>query len=152
MKRLFWTACAFAACSAPLAALAVDITSEWAVVAPKHEVGVISYGYERAAKLLRQDIAEGAGIDLEIVNEVPKTGPAICLGIDLAKAAGIATDGFEWFDNAIVEKGGRIYLFGNDRARNKNMPHGGERHEQQYRRQFSFFHEETIPVLFLRGR
>ena len=122
MRHFICAATAVAAFCLPSSVDAVELTADWRIVAPKHEVGVISYGYERAAKLLRQDIAEGAGIDLRIVDEVPKTGPAICLGIDLAKAAGVATDGLEWFDNAIVEKGGRIYLFGNDRARNKNMP------------------------------
>lgn len=112
---------AAAACSVS----AVELSSDWRIVSPKHEAAVVGYGFEQSAKLLQRDLAEGAGLSLEIVKTAPKAGPAIFLGADLARAAGINTDDLAWYDNAIVEKGGSLYLFGNDRARSKNA----NRHE-----------------------
>ena len=118
MKKLIGVCMGLAACVAS----AVEITPDWKIVAPAHEAGVVRYGYEKAAKALQKDLAEGAGLKLEIVKTAPKEGHAIYLGAVAAKAAGVRTDDLVWYDNAIVEKGGSIYLFGNDRARRNDSP------------------------------
>ena len=102
---------------------AAEVSKDWKIVAPPQATPVVKYAYDRAAELLKRDLAEGAGLDLEIVKEVPASGHAIVLGADAAKAAGLDVAGLKWYDNAIVEKDGRLYLFGNDRARSKDQKH-----------------------------
>ena len=93
-------------------ASAAEVTKDWKIVVPKQASAVIQYGFDKAAKALRNDLAECAGLKLEIVEAVPKDGSSICLGADLARAAGLSTDGLAWFDNVIAEKDGNLYFFG----------------------------------------
>jgi len=122
MKNLRIAAFASTAALVSLTAGAIEITSDWKIVAPPHEAAVISYGYDKSAELIKKDLSTGAGLNLAIVKTAPKDGLAIYLGADAAKAAGVKTDDLAWYDNAIVEKNGSLYLFGNDRAQSKDAP------------------------------
>ena len=111
------------AVAAVCSASAAELSNAWKIVTPPQKTPVIRYAYEKAAEILKKDLAEGAGLKLEIVKEVPASGHAIVLGAEAAKQAGLDVAGLKWYDNAIVEKGGILYLFGNDRARKPDQPY-----------------------------
>ena len=68
-----------------------------------------------AAQEVCADINESTGLKLKAVPASKAKAPAIWIGAEFAKKAGFDLSGLKWYDNAIAEKGGNIYLFGNDR-------------------------------------
>ena len=68
-----------------------------------------------AAEEVRDDINEATGLKLMAVPASKAKPPAIYIGGEFAEKAGFDLSDFKWYDNAIAEKDGSIYLFGKDR-------------------------------------
>ena len=82
------------------------------------KVGVASCLYT-AAQALADGIGEATGRKPQIVKAQylkAVKGPKILIGAEIAKAAGLfPKEGMTAMENVVAEKGGDIYLFGNDR-------------------------------------
>ena len=65
-----------------------------------------------AAEEVCADINESTGLKLKAVPASKAKAPAIWIGAEFAKKAGFDLSGLKWYDNAIAEKDGNIYLFG----------------------------------------
>ena len=70
---------------------------------------------KETAEELARDIREATGLELSVVVETGKApSPAILLGAEFARAAGLMPRNMRNFDNVIAERDGDIYLFGVD--------------------------------------
>ena len=111
-KRIALAALA-ALASAPL--YAVTVGPDWCVAYPDAGSAEVNRALRVAAEEIRDDINEAAGLRLRAVPAAKAKAPAIYIGAEFAKNAGFDLSELKWYDNAIAEKGGSIYLFGNDR-------------------------------------
>ena len=113
MKKMMLVAAVAAFAVAPLAA--VTVGPEWCVVYPDEGSKVMSRTLRIAAEEVRDDINEATGLKLKAVPASKAKAPAIYIGEGFARKAGFDLSGLTWYDNVIAEKGGSLYLFGNDR-------------------------------------
>jgi len=112
MKKM--TMMALAAMAAGLAS-AVTLDGSYVIVKPDAGPSCLDAALGEAAGVLAKSLKEGAGLDVNVVKASAYTGgKAILLGAKAATAAGIDLTGYDNFDNRIVEKGGNVYLCGND--------------------------------------
>ena len=95
---------------------AVTVGPEWCVTYPVGMPENLGQTLKIAAEEVAGDINEATGLKLKVVPAPEAKSPAIWIGAEAAKKAGFDLSGMEWYDNAIAEKGGSIYLFGNDRV------------------------------------
>lgn len=96
-------------------AAAMTLDGSYQVVKPDAGPLCIDTALGEAAGVLAKSLKEGAGLDVRIVKASAYTGgKAIFLGAQAAKGAGIDLSGYNHFDNLIAEKGGNVYLCGND--------------------------------------
>ncbi len=98
---------------------AVTVGPEWCVAYPDGETKEIGRTLQSAAEEVADDINEATGLKLKAVPASAAKAPAIWIGAEFAKKAGFDLSDLKWYDNAIAEKGGSIYLFGNDRMGRK---------------------------------
>ena len=98
---------------------AVTVGPEWCVAYPDGETKEIERTLQSAAEEVADDINEATGLKLKAVPASAAKAPAIWIGAEFAKKAGFDLSDLKWYDNAIAEKGGSIYLFGNDRMGRK---------------------------------
>ena len=105
--------CVAVACICSLSAVTVD--SNWCVAYPEPDTNGDNFALKVAAEEIAQDIKESTGLDLKVLRQSWAKPPAIYVGATFAEKAGFDLSGYEWWDNAIAEKGGNIYLFGRDR-------------------------------------
>ena len=94
---------------------AVMVGSEWCVAYPENGLPDVNCALRIAAEEVRDDINEATGLKLKVVPASKAKSPAIYIGAEFAEKAGFDLSGMKWWANAIAEKGGSIYLFGNDR-------------------------------------
>ena len=107
--------CFLAVALAASAAEAMTLDGSYVVVKPDAGPQCIDAALGQAAGVLAKSLKEGAGLDVKIVKASAfKGGKAIFLGAAAAKGAGIDLAGYGNFDNMIAEKGGNVYLCGND--------------------------------------
>ena len=112
MKRI--VLCGLIAAARVAGALVID--GGYSVVVPDEDRTGVSGSIGVAGREIAKDLKERAGIDLSVVTAAKfKGGPAIHLGAEAARKAGLSTEGLDWYDNVIAEKDGSIYIFGNDR-------------------------------------
>ena len=113
--------CAFAASVAVALVFAplhaATLGPEWCVTYPVEAPEVIAKALKIAAEEVCDDINEATGLRLKAVPASKAKRPAIWIGAEAAKKAGFDLTGMERYDNAIAEKDGNIYLFGNDKVR-----------------------------------
>ena len=95
--------------------VAVTIGRDWCVAYPEKGSPDINYALRIAAEEVRDDINEATGLNLKAVPASKAKSPAIYIGAEFAEKAGFDLSSMKWWENAIAEKGGNIYLFGNDR-------------------------------------
>lgn len=95
---------------------AVAVDGSWKIVVPARETSGVSAALRVAAEEIRADLETAAGLKLAITEEDDGTMPAICLGAAASSRAGFDLSSLVYHDNVVAEKGGRIYLFGNDRS------------------------------------
>ena len=112
MKTMNVLAAAATLAVAPLAA--VTVGPEWCVAYPVGLPDDLGQTLKIAAEEVADDINEATGLNLKAVPASEAKAPAIWIGAEAAKKAGLDLAGMEWYDNAIAEKGGSLYLFGND--------------------------------------
>ena len=112
MKTMNILAAAATLAAAPLAA--VTVGPEWCVAYPVGVPDDLGQTLKIAAEEVADDINEATGLSLKAVPASEAKAPAIWIGAEAAKKAGLDLSGMKWYDNAIAEKGGSIYLFGND--------------------------------------
>ena len=98
---------------APLAA--VTVGPEWCVAYPESGSKDVNRALRIAAEEVRDDLNEATALKLKAVPASQAKPPAIYVGAEFAKLAGLDLSRLKWYDNVIAEKGGNIYLFGNDR-------------------------------------
>ena len=113
MKRSI--AVAAAVSLAALTHAAVTVGPDWCVVYPESGSKDVNRVLRIAAEEVCDDINEATGLSLKTVPASKARRPAIWIGAAFAEKAGFDLSGFKWYDNAIAEKDGSIYLFGNDR-------------------------------------
>ena len=94
---------------------AVTVGPEWCVAYPESGSKDVNRVLKIAADEVRRDINEATGMKLRALPASKAKPPAIYIGAEFAKKAGFDLSGLKWYDNTIAEKGGSIYLFGNDR-------------------------------------
>lgn len=97
----------------PLAA--VTVGPEWCVAYPESGSRDVNLVLRIAAEEVRDDINEATGFSLKALPSSKARPPAIYIGAEFAEKAGFDLAGLKWYDNVVAEKGGSIYLFGNDR-------------------------------------
>ena len=114
MKRKMFAAVAAAFATAQLAA--VTVGPKWCVAYPESGPEVLIRALKVAATEVRDDINEATGLKLKAVPASKAKPPAIYIGAEFAKSAGFDLSDLKWYDNTIAEKGGSIYLFGNDKS------------------------------------
>ena len=112
MKKMHVLAVAAALASAQLEA--VTVGPDWCVAYPVGVPDDLGQTLKIAAEEVADDINEATGLELKAVPESEAKAPAIWIGAEAAKKAGLDLSGMAWYDNAIAEKGGSVYLFGND--------------------------------------
>ena len=112
MKRMMLIG-AVIACARTLSAVVVG--PQWCVAYPDCTSNDWNWALHVAAEEVRNDINEATGLKLEALPASKAKPPAIWIGAEFAKKAGFDLSGMKWYDNAIAEKDGSIYLFGNDR-------------------------------------
>jgi hypothetical protein len=95
---------------------AVTVGPDWCVAYPDTGSKDINRVLRVAAEEVRDDINEATGLKLKSVPAAKAKSPAIFIGAEFARKAGFDLSGLKWYDNVIAEKGGNIYLFGNDRT------------------------------------
>ena len=120
MKAECFAAVAIALATAPLAA--VTVGPNWCVAYPDDQKQEVNRALRIAAEEVRDDINEATGLKLKALPASKAKHPAIYIGAEFAKSAGFDLSDLKWYDNAIAERGGSIYLFGNDRAGRKPDP------------------------------
>lgn len=89
------------------------------VVVPSDPHVGVADGLREAGQAVCDVLSESVGARARLVTDVPKDcgkGGRIFVGGVWAAAAGLSTEGFRGFDNAIAEKDGDVYLYGSDRA------------------------------------
>ena len=94
---------------------AVTVGPNWCVAYPQEGSKEVNSALRVAAEEVADDINEATGLKLKAVPASKAKAPAIWIGAAFAKKAGFDLSGLKWYDNVIAEKGGSIYLFGNDR-------------------------------------
>ncbi len=94
---------------------AVTVGPEWCVVYPESGSRDVNRVLKIAAEEVRDDINEATGMELKAVPASAAKAPAIWIGAEFAQKAGFDLSDFKWYDNAVAERGGSIYLFGRDR-------------------------------------
>ena len=94
---------------------AVTVGPEWCVAYPESGSKDVNRVLKIAADEVCRDINEATGMKLRALPASKAKPPAIYIGAEFAKKAGFDLSGLKWYDNTIAEKGGSIYLFGNDR-------------------------------------
>ena len=94
---------------------AVTIEPGWCIAYPESGSKDVNRALLAAAEEVRRDIAEATGVKLKTVPASKAKAPAIWIGAEFAENAGLNLVDLKWYDNVIAEKGGSIYLFGNDR-------------------------------------
>ena len=113
-------------CLATVAALsfaqAVTLDANWEIVVPStSETSGLAHWLNRASKGVADAIKEATGLVLPVVTQHADGKPALFVGEEAARAAGVMPERpLEGFSNMIVEKGGNLYLFGHDRALHKD--------------------------------
>ena len=113
MKKTMLVAVGAALVATPLAA--VTVGPDWCVAYPEAGSKDVNRVLRIAAEEVCDDINEATGLKLKAVPASKAKSPAIYIGAEFAKSAGLNLSGLKWYDNAIAEKGGSIYLFGKDR-------------------------------------
>ena len=93
---------------------AVTVGPDWCVVYPENQKKVVNRALKVAAEEVRDDINEATGLKLKAVPASKAKPPAIYIGAEFAKDAGFDLSALKWYDNVIAEKGGSLYLYGND--------------------------------------
>lgn len=113
---------AVAALSAAMAASAYEVTPNTKIVIPDIDKTGVGAALKAAAAELQLDVEEATGWKLAVVegSRAGDTAGAILIGERFAAEAGLVPDGLRNFDNVIAERGGRLYLFGHDRACRKS--------------------------------
>ena len=113
---------AVAAVSAAMAASAYEVTPNTKIVIPDIDKTGVGAALKAAAAELQLDVEEATGWKLAVVegSRAGDTAGAILIGERFAAEAGLVPDGLRNFDNVIAERGGRLYLFGHDRACRKS--------------------------------
>ena len=104
------------ACLCVLAARAVTVGPDWCVAYPDGPDKDVNRVLRIAAEEIRDDLNESTGLKLRAVAASKAKAPAIWIGAEFAKKAGFDLSDLKWYDNVLAEKGGSIYLFGNDRT------------------------------------
>jgi len=120
MKVECLAALAVVLAAAPLAA--VTVGPDWCVAYPDVGSKDVNNALRIAAEEVRDDIREATGLNLKALPASEAKPPAIYIGAEFAKRAGFDLSGFKWYDNAIAEKGGNVYLYGKDRLGRKPDP------------------------------
>lgn len=92
-------ACAFSV-------LGLSAYAAWNVVIPEREPSGVWNVFLQAKVRLDEALKEGG----------TQGDGTIYLGAEFARRAGFSTEGFSDFENAVAEKDGNVYLFGNDRS------------------------------------
>ena len=115
MKQALRTLAVALAMLGPARLLAVTVGPGWCVAYPEPETNGDNFALKIAATEIARDIKEATGLELKVLRQSQATAPAIYVGAAFAEKAGFDLSGYEWYDNAIAEKGGSIYLFGRDR-------------------------------------
>ena len=105
-----------AAALAVMPVAAVTVGPDWCVAYPDNQKEVVNRALKVAAEEVADDINEATGLKLKAIPASKAKPPAIYLGAKFAKEAGLDLSGLKWYANAITEKGGSIYLYGNDIA------------------------------------
>ena len=113
MKKMMLAAAMAAVTVGRLAA--VTVGPDWCVAYPQEGSKEVNSALRVAAEEVADDINEATGLKLKAVPASKAKPPAIWIGAAFAKKAGFDLSGLKWYDNVIAEKGGSIYLFGNDR-------------------------------------
>ena len=117
-KAAIWkhfSICAVVAAFMPTSLLSATVGSDWCVAYPESGSQAVNYILRIAAEEVCDDINEATGLGLKAVSASNAKSPAIWIGAEFAKKAGFNLSDLKWYDNVIAEKGGNIYLFGNDR-------------------------------------
>ena len=94
---------------------AVTVGPEWCVAYPESGSKDVNLVLRITAEEVCEDINEATGLKLKAVPASKAKPPAVYIGAEFAKSAGFDLSDLKWYDNVIAEKGGGIYLFGNDR-------------------------------------
>lgn len=101
----------------PFCLAAVDLSSDYVIVAPSAAEGGVAPHVAAMAGTLSRTIAEATGWTLPVVQSAKPGRKAIRLGRAEAEKAGLfPKEPLHGFDFVIAEKGGDVYLFGADRA------------------------------------
>ena len=114
MMRKMLAAAVAAFAAARLAA--VTVGPDWCVAYPDGADKDVNRVLRIAAEEIRDDLNASTGLKLRAVAASKAKAPAIWIGAESAKKAGFDLSGLKWYDNVLAEKGGSIYLFGNDRT------------------------------------
>ena len=113
MKKMMFAAAMAAVTVGGLAA--VTVGPDWCVAYPQEGSKEVNSALRFAAEEVADDINEATGLKLKAVPASKAKAPAIWIGAAFAKKAGFDLSDLKWYDNVIAERGGSIYLFGNDR-------------------------------------
>ena len=91
-----------------LACMGFSVSAEaaWKVVIPEKEPSGVWSVFSKAKARLEEALKEGGAAG----------NGTIYLGAEFARRAGFSAEGFAAYENAIAEKDGDVYLFGNDRS------------------------------------
>ncbi len=112
MKHLIIIA-AVAACAR---AWGLTLSPETKIVVPDDDRTGVSAAIGEAGREIAKNVREATGMKLAVLPASRHSGgAAIYLGADAARKAGLSTEGLSFFANVVAEKGGSVYLFGNDR-------------------------------------
>ena len=120
MKKIMLAAAVAAMEMAKLAA--VTVGPDWCVAYPDAGSKDVNSALRVAAEEVRDDINEATGLKLKALPASKAKSPAIYIGAAFAEKAGLGLSNLKWYDNAIAEKDGSIYLYGNDRPGRKPDP------------------------------
>ncbi|MCQ2391233.1 MAG: DUF4838 domain-containing protein [Kiritimatiellae bacterium] len=93
---------------------AAEIDGSWQIVVPQREPSGISRVLADMARELKAALEEGSGLDLKIVAGGEVGPKRIFFGRTFAEQAGFDLSDYKAMDNAYAERGGSVYLFGND--------------------------------------
>ncbi len=116
MRRYMMFAALLVAVSTAAVASEFRPGEDWAIAyAPSGGNGV-ERGMRDAALALRSVIQEAFGVSVPVSTNAGDAARAFYLGRAFAEKAGLPCDGFVGWDNAIAERGGSFYFYGNDRT------------------------------------
>ncbi len=115
MKKIMTIA---AAAAMPLATLAAEFrpAPDWAIVYETSGGNGVEHGMRDAARALKSVVQEAFGVSLAVSTNAAEGARGFFLGRSFAAKAGLSCDGFKGWDNAVAEKGGSFYFYGNDRT------------------------------------